>query len=287
MTPSTDELRKLPLFANITDEHIKELLSAFEAQTLSVGDVLFEEGSAPERFILLIEGEVSLCSGAEERFLLKPLAPIGELGTVTTIPRRLTAVAKTECQILSLSKSGLMAFFEQHGDVAFPFHHNLLNVVGDKVRRDEQRLDDMRSNLISTQKAMKAMRQALLDADDTPLNSQLYEQLDTLIEQNRRGHYMVEPTPAFEVFVKLDDGVRLPVAALSNEVLRVRDADSISGNENWSGVLVFPDGELPVSGAVSASVGGTVTIDLDPLIEEYETSLEDQLTRLQMLDVVV
>jgi CRP/FNR family cyclic AMP-dependent transcriptional regulator len=57
--------------------------------------------------------------------------------------------------------------------------------------------------------------------------------------------------------------------------------------EHWTGVLVLPSSEIPISGTVEAVEPGAVAVKLDMLIQEYAAELEDYLTRLHMLDFVV
>src|SRR5205823_858344 len=137
---------------------------------LGAGEVLFEAGTAPEHFLLLLKGEVALrepgAPGAEPRFRLLPIAPIGELGAVTGLKRNTTAVTSQPSHVLRIGVAALTSFFEKHGDVAFPFYHNLLNIVADKVRRDTRRVDEMRANLIRTQKAMKRLRDLVLETEE-------------------------------------------------------------------------------------------------------------------------
>ncbi|MGE3668883.1 MAG: Crp/Fnr family transcriptional regulator [Polyangiaceae bacterium] len=288
MSVSPADLRSIPLFAEMTEAHLGELIGALSERRLHSGEVAFRAGKISERFDLLVEGRVSLLDGETEVFVLEPVAPLGELGAVTQTKRSMTAVAKTDATLLGASFDKLMQFFEAHGDVAFPFHHNLLRVVASKVRRDQRRLEEMRNNLISTQKAMKRMREALLESDDTPLHDQLFEELDALIEQNKKGHYVVEPSSALETRVRLDDGSLRKVKAISNERLILNcTQNQLENGDTWTGVLVAPGVELPLSGTVDSATSTEVSVDLDPLIDEYATALERHLTKLQMLDVVL
>ncbi|MCA9598994.1 MAG: cyclic nucleotide-binding domain-containing protein [Myxococcales bacterium] len=288
MTVSPAELRKIPLFSNITDEHLQTLVAAFELRSLPAGEVLFEAGAVPERFLILVRGSVALKEGNEERFRLRPIAPVGELAAITGLERRMTAVTLEPSEVLSISTQKLMEFCEQHGDVAFPFHYNLLHVVADKVKRDQRRVAEMQHNIITTQKAMKRMRDALLEGEDTPLHKQLFDELEKLIEQNKKGRYLVEPARALPTNVRLDNGTTVPVTALSREWLKFAAGKSApSVGKDWSGVLVLPGHELAVSGRVDHVEGDAVAVKLDMLIDEYAHALDDYLTRLQMLDVVL
>src|ERR671920_109595 len=92
--------------------------------------------------------------------------------------------------------STMQRFFIEHQELGVRFLVNLLEMVADKVHRDQRRLADMRGNLVRTQKSLKGLREIILEAEDTPISAPLYNTLDTLIVTNRRVNYRVEPPPA-------------------------------------------------------------------------------------------
>ena len=289
MQVSPSDLHAIPLFQNITEAHLTELMAAFERLTLGADHVLFEAGSAPEHFLLLVSGEVALREGNETRFRLTPLAPIGELGAVSGLTRSTTAVTTQPSEVYRIRVEALKAFFEKHGDVAFPFYHNLVNVVADKVRRDTRRVDAMRTNLIRTQKAMKRLVEQLLEAEETPVSKSICESLEDLIEHNRRAHYLVEPAHTLKASVRLDGGAVVPVLEMNDGILHLARKSSpppLKG-AHWSGVLILPSGEVPVSGVIESSSESSLHIKLDLLIADYASVLQEYLTRVQMLDFVV
>lgn len=288
MSVTVDELRSIPLFRDITDDHLQVLIDAFETVQLAVGDVLFEAGTEPTHLYMLVDGEITLRDGTDIEYTLTPPAPIGELGSVTGYIRNTRATATKPSTIWQMERTALMDFFELHGDVAFPFYHNLVNVVSEKIRRDTRRLDEMRANIIRTQKAMKQMRDALFAAEDTALNQSLFETLEGLISQNRRWNYIVEPPSTLGANVRLNDGTVVAVREISGVWLIIPASNSVLIDESgfWSGVLALPKAEIPVSGQ-AVREGHLVRIELDLLIDEYASVLEDYLTRVQMLDVVV
>lgn len=291
MTVRPSDLQAIPLFHGITDDHLAELTRAFERLQLGAGEVLFEAGSKPAHLHLLVSGEVALNephAKDEPRFRLSPLAPIGELGAVTGLPRNTTAITTQPSEVWRIGVAELNHFFEKHGDVAFPFYHNLLSIVADKVRRDERRLDEVRENLIRTQKAMKKLLGLVLESEETPLSKTVCETLEDLIEKNRRIHYLVEPSRTLHSDVRLDGGASVPVLELSDSLLRIaQPASALAAGAEWSGVLVTPAGEVPVSGRVESADDKAALIKLDLFIEAYAAVLRDYLTRVQMLDFVV
>lgn len=289
MQVSPSDLHAIPLFQNITEAHLAELMAAFERRTLAADHVLFEAGSPPEHFYLLVSGEIALREGAETRFRLTPLAPIGELGVVSGSLRSVTAVTTQPSEVLQISVGALRAFFEKHGDVAFPFYHNLVNVVADKVHRETRRIAAMRANLIRTQKAMKCLVEQVLEAEETPLSKSICETLEGLIEHNRRAHYLVEPAHTLKASVRLDGGAVVPVLEMNDGILHLGKLPTPAAPKgaHWSGVLILPTSEVPVCGVIDSVSETGVHVKLDLLIAPYAAALQDYLTRLQMLDFVV
>ena len=270
MAVCPSDLRAIPLFQDITDEHLNELIDVLERVELKEGDELFKAGENPSHLVLLVDGEVSLREEGETRFRLRPIAPIGELGALTGLRRNTTAVATQRSAILRVSTPTLMQFFESHGDVAFPFYHNLLRVVADKIRRDMRRMTEMRSNIIRTQKAMKRLRELVLESEDTVVSKPVFETLEELIGHNRRSNYMVEPAHTLKATVRLDNGTLLSVNEISTNWVKLPRQPGVTATAgaHFSGVLVIPTGELPISGTVDAMDEESVTVQLDLLIQQ-------------------
>ena len=292
MAVRPSDLHAIPLFHGITDDHVGELMGACERLSLPAGEVLFEAGSEPNHFLLLTAGEVVLREPGDQgepRFRLNAVAPIGELGAVTGLRRNTSAITSQPSEVWRIGVAELRQFFEKHGDVAFPFYHNLLNIVADKVRRDSRRMDDVRANLIRTQKSMKRLLEVVLETEETPLSKTVAETLEELIEHNRRIHYLVEPSSTLTSWVRLDGGATVPVTEISDTLLRLAGSAGAhpSKGTEWSGVLITPGGEVPVSGKIEAADAAGTLIKLDLFIDQYAAVLRDYLTRVQMLDYVV
>ena len=282
------DLRTLPLFRDIKDAQLTELIGTFAKETLPAGKTLFQVGEVPTRLVLLFKGEISLLEGEEERFRLRPLAPVGELGAITSHPRNVTAVTATEVELYSVPVAPLLAFFESHGPLGLSFYQNLLGLVSDKIRRDDMRIEQMRWNIIRTQKAMKKLRDLVLQSVETEISKPIFEALDDLIEHNRRAHYRVVPHPKFPAKVRLDNGALHDVAEVSDGFLKVAPgAEMPKDGGEWSAVLILPAGEMAVSGVIQRTGKDGVVVRMDGFIDEYRKMLEDYMTRLQLLDFVV
>lgn len=290
MTASAADLRHLPLFRSLSTDQLESLLSALAPKRIAAGKTLFSAGETPSSFQILASGEVELEEEGEPKIVLKPFAPIGELGALTGLPRNATAKALTEVTILEAPMDALMRVFAQSSDLAFVFYKSLLGVVSEKVRRDKLRTDDMRKNLIRTQKTMKELRELILSAEETPLSQPVCEKLDDLIEKNRRAHYRVSPLESHPASLHMQNGsngARVAIVELSQGFLKLHSDAKLDPGHEVVGVLTLPRGEIPVSGRVERTGTDGVLVKLDLLIDDYATSLSRYIVELQMLDFVV
>ena len=224
-----------------------------------------------------------------ERFLVRATATVGELSVFTEEERRLSAVVVEPSVVLFLPRADLQKLLEQNGALAFGLMRGLLRLTGRKIGRDQRRLREMRENIVSTQKAMKRMQDFLLEGEDNPLHAALFEELDALVEQNKRWHYLVEPSRLVPTEVRLDGGSTLRVGAISNEWLHFEKPANVTltAGQDFSCVLLLDGAELPVSGTIERVSESEVVVFLDELIPEYDRKLADHLSRAQMLDIVL
>ncbi len=277
----------VPLFQGISEEGLQGLGEVFERFEADEATVLFSTGEVADWLYLLVDGRVALQEEGESTIELQPISLIGELGAMVGLKRRVTAIAITPSVFLRATGASLRAFFERNASVAVTFYQNLLGMSADKIRRDEQRIDDMRRNLIKTQKALKAMRELVLESPSTELSEPIHDMLEYLIAQNRRANYVVAPPSALPVSVRLPDGSAFPVLQMSRQFLEIPSAAIARGNEHWRGVLLLPNTEIPIAGTLEAGGGESARVNLDMLIDEYSASLEDYLTQAQLLDIVL
>lgn len=280
-------LRHLPLFRDLSDSQLEELLRVFATRRVKAGTALFAEGDPTTVFQILIEGEVELSEAREPKISVRPFAPLGELGALTGVPRSSSAVAVSDATLLEASTDALNGLFAKSSELAFTFYKSLLTVVGDKVRRDKLRMDEMRTNLIRTQKAMKELRDLVLANDETPISQPLCDKLDELIEHNRRAHYRVSPTPSHPATARMPGGGSSDVVELSEGFLKLAPTANLAPGAEATFVLSMPKGEIPVSGKVERSGSDGILLRLDLLIDDYKHALNGYMTELQMLDFVV
>ncbi len=283
------ELRSLPLFQGIPEARLEQLVAIFRPVSKKAGTVLFAPNELATHFEVLVKGEVSLEEEGAVKLSLRPFAPLGELGALTGIPRSTRAVAATDVELLAVPVADLHGFFDENADIGLVFTKNLLAMVSEKVRRDRRLLASMKHNIIRTQKAMKQMRDTVLESTETEMSKPLFETLENLIHNNRRANYRVSPTAAAPAQVRLDDGRTRRVMEVSEGYLKVEGTatELTSDPTYWAGVLMLPVGEVLVSGSVLREGEGGVVVKLDGMVDEFKGKLDAYMTQLQLLDYVV
>ena len=278
----------VPLFKGMDESGLQGLGEVFERYEALEGEVLFTSGERAEFVYLLVEGSVAVQEDGKTHIELQPVSVIGELGAMTGLSRRVTAVTLESAVLLRATGHDLMDYFTQNSQVAITFYQNLLSMTADKVRRDERRIDDMRRNIIATQKSLKRLRNLILESPDTVISQPAHDMLEELINQNRRANYSVEPPSALPATVRLPDARSFPVLSMSRQAMVVPREAAWEGDQDWRGVLVLAGVELPIGGqVVLGDEEGTTRVDLDLLIDEYSEILEDYLTQAQLLDIVL
>jgi len=286
MAPSVSELRTIPLFAGFGDAELGEIGARFKPVAVDPNKPLFDVGDPASTFYVLTKGEVVLTG--DDVFRLRPPALIGELGALTNLTRSTSATVLAGSELWEISAKQIQDFLGNHQELGVRFLVNLLSVVAEKVHRDQRRLADMRSNLISTQKELKRLRELVLESVETPLSAPVHDTLDKLITHNRRVNYRVEPPAALAATVRFDSGVA-PVADLSRTHVTVQLPASAKPPlvGDWlSGVADLAGTEVPISGRVFRANGKKLTLELDLMIDEFAGTLEGYLTRAQLLDIL-
>lgn len=289
MDVRAQDLQTIPLFRDIPEKHLDALLKVFVKEKIAKGTHLFKAGETDSRLRILVDGEITLSEEGQATFRLSPLMVIGELGGLTGTPRNSTATASKASVVYAIEAKKLMSFFDSNADIALPFYRGLVALVSQKVRRDKERMDQMRSNIIRTQKGMKELRDLVLSKPETLISKPICDGLESHISRNRRAGYRVVPTPAFPASVKLTDGSHIKVVEVSNNHLKLAGkAKQLTSDKSlWVGVLALPSTEIAVSGSIVREGADGTVVQLDTLLDEYRVALEDYVTRIQMLDFVV
>lgn len=278
----------VPLFAGFEELELRALLAIFQRQRFEDGELVSKTGDEARHLRILISGKLSVQDESGEILEVCPPAPVGELSALTDGRHSLNVFSCGASSLLAAPIDRLQEFLIGSAGTSRILHRNLLLLAAQKMARDRRRLREMRRNIVRTQHAMKRMRAALEAGEDTPLHTELFDELVRLIEQNRKVHYLVEPSQLASTQLHLANGETQPVIALSQQWLHVfKPSVPLVAGQEVCGYLSLDGAEIPISGRVVHVDEREARMSLDEMVPEYREILQAHLAKSQLLDTVL
>ena len=128
--PSLDDRDELKVFDK---KMMEELAAAFRArppQTFPAGRIIMKEGDAGVSMYIVIRGRASVSINKIVVERVGPGGTFGEMALVDQASRSATAVADTECQLLTISRSDFLNLVKTKPGFAI----SLLKTIADRLR---------------------------------------------------------------------------------------------------------------------------------------------------------
>jgi CRP-like cAMP-binding protein len=111
------ELAKIPLFSDLSEEDIRALATYAEEVTVSVGKHLVDEGGYAYDLFAIVEGTAQVIVGGDVVAELGPGDFFGEAGVLEKQQRNATVVAKSRMRLVTLTGWDLRRMRRQLGSV--------------------------------------------------------------------------------------------------------------------------------------------------------------------------
>ena len=103
-----DILRRNTFFSGLSDEQLDRLLESGERLSLEVGDMLMLEGSPPEAFYVVLDGEVEILKRSGNRDVViavnGPCSILGEMSLIEDAPRTASVRVAQPSKFLKISR---------------------------------------------------------------------------------------------------------------------------------------------------------------------------------------
>lgn len=122
-------LRKVDLFARLSDELLNAVAESSVAATFQAGDQLVRQGSEADGAWVITDGEVQLLRNSEVVAEYGPGKLVGDLSLLSGKPHSVDAVAKTDGSRVILGVGEFRAAVRHHPEVAF----ELIRVLVDRI----------------------------------------------------------------------------------------------------------------------------------------------------------
>ena len=126
-----DDLKRVPLFAELDNRQLKKLASRFRERTVGPGTKVTTEGEmSGVGFFVVADGEVSVSKGGEEVATLGPGDHFGELALISERERSATVTAKTEVRALEIPFWDFRDFAHANPDVTWKLLQHVVEMLG-------------------------------------------------------------------------------------------------------------------------------------------------------------
>ena len=117
--PSTDLLRKVPLFADLDDKELQQVAASFKERTFDAGEVITEEGKGGVGFFVIEDGTAKITVRGEERATVGPGGYFGEIALIDDGPRTATVTAEGELRCYGLTSWEFRPLVEANSTIAW------------------------------------------------------------------------------------------------------------------------------------------------------------------------
>jgi CRP/FNR family cyclic AMP-dependent transcriptional regulator len=127
---SVEQLKRVPLFADLDQRELQSLASSFKERIFEAGSTVVGEGSGGVGFFIIDEGDAKVTVGGEERARLGPGQYFGELALIDEGTRTATITAETELKCYGLTSWEFRPLVEGNSQIAW----KLLQALAKQLR---------------------------------------------------------------------------------------------------------------------------------------------------------
>jgi len=131
-TAVIDDLKRVPLFAGMTDRAIEAISALATEQPVADGEAIVVEGDPGDAFYLLVEGQVDVTRRGEAIRRLGTGDFIGEIALVDGRARTATATAVGPVRTLVVHRDAFLELMDRHPAVRL----GILMALTDRIRSD-------------------------------------------------------------------------------------------------------------------------------------------------------
>ena len=133
--PSTELLRRVPLFADFDEKDLKRLARSFKERTFDAGSTVAGEGKTGAGFFVIESGEAAVSVRGGEHGKLGPGDYFGEIALIDDGARSATITAESALHCYGLTSWEFRPLVESNASIAW----KLLETMAQRLRAAQQR----------------------------------------------------------------------------------------------------------------------------------------------------
>jgi len=139
------QLKQVPLFTNLTPEHLSLIAGLAAAKELKAGEHIFREGEIGAEMFVIAQGKVRISKtvpgiGEESLAILEPGNYFGEMALVDDTPRSADATAHSNCTLYAIQKADLEQLMAQHKDLAYELLWTFVRTLSARLRETNDKI---------------------------------------------------------------------------------------------------------------------------------------------------
>jgi CRP/FNR family cyclic AMP-dependent transcriptional regulator len=135
MADVIETLRRVPLFAGMSDKELKRLADNMSERTFPEGKAVTTQGQSGVGFFVIEAGVASVSRDDEKIRDLGPGDYFGEIALIDNGPRSATIVASEELRCRGMTAMAFRPLVQTHPEIAWP----LIEALVERLRETERR----------------------------------------------------------------------------------------------------------------------------------------------------
>ncbi len=142
-------IERVPIFAGLTGEDRKQVLTRCTKLTMETGDTLCAQGDVSDSLFILLIGKLAVrIRNSATIATITPVSSIGEMGVFTGEPRSATVEAMEKSALLRLSAKDLDILIERDPALGVRLMRRVIRILADRVSTDNARIREFQNYLI-------------------------------------------------------------------------------------------------------------------------------------------
>jgi putative ABC transport system ATP-binding protein len=132
-------IEKIPMFKNLGAENARRVLMGCEFRQAVPWQVLCRHKDASDELYILLSGQLAIYNGDNvELAVVKPVAPVGEMGLITGEARSATVKVIERAKLLVLRKAAFDSLMRSHGPICLQVYCNVVQIMGQRLQASQK-----------------------------------------------------------------------------------------------------------------------------------------------------
>jgi CRP/FNR family cyclic AMP-dependent transcriptional regulator len=136
-------LKKIPLFATLSEADLQNLTNLLRRKHLGKGELLFQQGDEGTALYIIVQGRIKISlSRRMDNVTLAILGQnefLGEMALLDDLPRSADAIALDDSQLYVLNRKDFLSFLTNNGHIVY----SILNALSRRLRKTDDQVAEL------------------------------------------------------------------------------------------------------------------------------------------------